>query len=87
VWIVKSDEKMVLYIDAQLASEARVSKRMKPINKLYLGGIPVGGTDFLENSVLTRFLIPIAQFLISLISIRGRFKNRIPSKDAYGSWS
>lgn len=42
---------MFLYIDSILASEAKVTKRMKQINKLFLGGIPAGSSDFLENSV------------------------------------
>ena len=49
--IIKADDKMYLYIDSQIASEAKVVKRMKQINRLYLGGIPSGTSDFLENSV------------------------------------
>ncbi len=48
--IVKSEDKMYLYIDARNATQTQVPK-IKPIGKMHIGGVPSVGHDCLENSV------------------------------------
>ena len=56
VSIVKSDKKMFLYVDSKNATEAAVPK-IKPINKIFIGGVPPDGSDCLENSVNSEFYL------------------------------
>lgn len=51
VTVVKSEDKMYLYVNGRNATQTQVPK-IKPIVKMYIGGVPPDENDCLENSVI-----------------------------------